>query len=502
MIKPNKAERKRVPGESGGGATVPASGGEASPSAAQRLLDDYDTALTAARSGFWEHDVLTNQTRVHGVILRLLGFDAQDVPESFDEWKQLSLHPDDVATWQDAYLGYIEGRTATYEHTHRRRHKDGTYRWLLSRGHAERDAQGKVVRMFGVATDITELKQARDSLLHSEDLVRQIAEYSNDIYWLIDVRARKVLYVSPAFERIWGFPASDLLDGARRWVDSVWPEDRAMLKSMDLDNRRDNWDVTCRVTHSDGSLRWVQARGFPILQEGAPYRMACIMKDITREREEDARRYDGLRKQGEVLLREVHHRIKNSLQGVTGLLAIRMREHPDLAPALAEVMAQIESVALVHGLQGTLGDGNIGVTAMTEAIVRTARGLARPGLRLELQVAGNDRVNLAREKSLAVALVLNELLTNALKHSPAGAGSEVGVHLSVTRARASWQVRNAGSLPPRFDLAGGQGLGTGLSLVRSMLPAHGARLALSDTAGVVTATLELEPPVILVDEEK
>lgn len=498
---PNRPERKRVPDEPGGaGPDAEPAGGE-SPSPAQRLLADYDTALAAAKTGFWEHDVLTDQTRVHGVILGLLGFDEKDLPASFAAWKRFSMHPEDLASWQDAYLGFVEGRTATYEHTHRRRHKDGSYRWLHSRGHAERDVQGRAVRVFGVATDITELKQARDSLLHREELVRQIAEYSSDVYWLIDVRTRKVLYVSPAFEHIWGFPASQLLDGSRRWVHSVLPEDRATLKAMDLGNRRENWDVTYRVTHTDGSLRWVKARGFPILQEGSPYHVACVMTDVTREREEDARRLDTLRREGAVLLREVHHRIKNGLQGVTGLLAIRMREHPDLAPTLAEAMTQIESVALVHGLQGTLGDGKIGVVALTEAIVRTAAGLARPGLHVDLQVAGDGQVNLARETSLPVALVLNELLTNALKHSRAGDVQGVQVQLRVTRDRVEWQVHNTGTLPPRFDLGRGLGLGTGLSLARAMLPGHGARLHLSDTGGVVTAVLELAPPVILVNEE-
>lgn len=461
------------------------------------LIEDCAVALFAAKTGLWEHDLRTQRFSAHDTMLRLLGLDPLTEPLTLEEWNRRTMHPDDFPGWHATYQRHVAGATPEYEHTHRRRHRDGQYRWLFSRGRVERDAQGRPVRMLGIATDITDLKRARDSLRQSQDRMREIAEYTSDVYWLLEAPAGKALYVSATFERIWGYPASEVLEAGRDWLQAVVPEDRAMLAAMDLCRRCDGWDVSFRVTRADGEVRWVRARGFPILGDGTPERIAIVMKDVTQEQAEGERRLDDLRLQSRLLVREVHHRIKNSLQGMIGLLSIRAREHPEVTGLLNEAIGQIESIALVHGLQGAQGEGNLDIAGLTRAIVDTARRWSLSDAGVEL--TGDAQVNrrLAQDKGVAVALILNELLTNAIKHQSPATDGTIRVELHACAERVSWRVVNAGTLPAAVDLAPGQGLGTGLNLVRSMLPPRGARLQFESGAGTVTAQLDLEPPVIV-----
>ncbi|RDH88806.1 MAG: hypothetical protein DIZ77_16570 [endosymbiont of Seepiophila jonesi] len=102
------------------------------------------------------------------------------------------------------------------------------------------------------------------------------------------------------------------------------------------------------------------------------------------------------------------------------------------------------------------------------------------------------------DKSVAIALVINELLINAVKHC------DKTISPPPVAVTAQWQgenrlllsVSNRGCLPEAFDFATGVGFGTGLELVKSMLPSRGARLSVAQEGDVVLATLMLEAPVI------
>jgi PAS domain S-box-containing protein len=93
----------------------------------------------------------------------MLGYTDDEVQNHFSAWERL-LHPDDRQHALARLEAYLSGKTPTYEQESRLRHKDGSYRWILSRGVALRDAQGKAVRMAGSHVDLTERKQAAEQL--------------------------------------------------------------------------------------------------------------------------------------------------------------------------------------------------------------------------------------------------------------------------------------------------------------------------------------------------
>jgi diguanylate cyclase (GGDEF)-like protein/PAS domain S-box-containing protein len=137
------------------------------------------------------------------------------------------------------------------------------------------------------------LVAANDALRASEESLRQIAENSGELFWLLE-HDRGVAYLSPAFERMWGMPSGEIRDDAGRALRVVAPEHRAAVEAMMEEGYTRPAQATFRVVHPDGSERWLATRAVPVPgPDGAAYRMAGVTEDVTeRKRMEDQLLYD------------------------------------------------------------------------------------------------------------------------------------------------------------------------------------------------------------------
>ena len=134
---------------------------------AERALRQSEERLAlviqGSSDGVWDWDLRTNEVYLSARWKTMLGYTEHEVENHFSAWERL-LHPADRERALASIHAYLSGQTQVYELEHRLRHKDGSYRWILSRGVALRDAQGKPVRMAGSHVDLTERKQAEDQL--------------------------------------------------------------------------------------------------------------------------------------------------------------------------------------------------------------------------------------------------------------------------------------------------------------------------------------------------
>ena len=125
-------------------------------------------------------------------------------------------------------------------------------------------------------------KLAEDALRESEESFRQLAENTKKVFWIADRDITETLYVSPAYEEIWGRTCASLSANPRSWLESVHPEDLDLATKSLAERGSDGHSMKYRIVRPDGSIRWILDRGFPVRDEtGEIYRFAGIAEDIT-----------------------------------------------------------------------------------------------------------------------------------------------------------------------------------------------------------------------------
>ena len=143
-------------------------------------------------------------------------------------------------------------------------------------------SDGTAIAYVSTVEDITARKKFDQSLSSSERHFRQLAENINEVFWVSELDPRKITYVSPAYENVWGRTAQSLYENANSFIDAIHPEDRQRVAESLPKTRLGGYDEIYRVVHGDGVIRTVRARAFPVHNdEGQVYRIAGIVEDIT-----------------------------------------------------------------------------------------------------------------------------------------------------------------------------------------------------------------------------
>jgi PAS domain S-box-containing protein len=135
----------------------------------------------------------------------------------------------------------------------------------------------------GLHEEVLDRIEAERSARAAREPFQQIAAALPDVLWLIDVIAERILYVSPAYEKVWGRPCQSLYADSHSWLDAVHPDDNdRALVFFDRDTFADTFDVQYRIRRADGAERWIHDRGYAIRDaSGRIVRIAGRATDIT-----------------------------------------------------------------------------------------------------------------------------------------------------------------------------------------------------------------------------
>jgi PAS domain S-box-containing protein len=452
-----------------------------------------------ANIGAWDWDIATGALYWSEEIGHLLGY-GEAVPESTYENFLQAIHPDDRQRVRDAVNACVE-RDVPYDVEHRVVWPDGSVHWLLERGGVTRSADGEPLRMLGIVQDITERKQAAKSLMESEELFREFAENTEEVFWVRDLRANRMIYANPAYEKIWGRSCASLLANPLDFLDAVHPDDLNSVREGILHQQRGEYfNRNYRIIRTDGQIRWVHVQAFPIRNSaGVVYRIGGLVRDITRQQAMETDRIRHERAQVQTLVREVHHRIKNHLQGVVGLLDEHASRLPAAAAFFTNATMQIRSIALAHGLQGHGTDAELHLCEIVPAVAQSVAATLDAATSVEILIDMDWSLRIADIDTVPLALIINELLVNSLKHRPPEHGNRpVRLQLLAQQGIGRLMLTCPGArLPEPFDFEQGVGLGTGLGLVKSLLPREGVALTFCNHPDGVCCEMTLRAPVVL-----
>jgi diguanylate cyclase (GGDEF)-like protein/PAS domain S-box-containing protein len=228
--------------------------------------------ITAA-DGSFEH---WSETLPH-----LLGVEPAQLPRTTRAWLEL-LHPEDQRRFRDAAVeAGAEKRRAEVEY--RLQRADGE--WINVRQTMEplKTVTTEGLRWFNTLQDVTAQRRTEESLRASEARFRQMADNIRDVFFLVEAQTSRTLYLSPAFEEIWGRSRDSVYADTDAWTEAIHPDDRAPT----YDKYRQGistgtFEYDYRIVRPDGAIRWIEARGFPVRDDaGKIVRIAGIASDIT-----------------------------------------------------------------------------------------------------------------------------------------------------------------------------------------------------------------------------
>lgn len=368
------------------------------------------------------------------------------------------------------------------------------------RAAAAGDANARYV--MSIIDDLSEEVRAETALRETEARFRQFAENIDQLVFIMTGDFSSALYVNPRYTTLIGAPVSELLDDPRTVMRHVHYEDvpavtRTLPRLVARMRRLLRSEFTARIDHPTRGIRNVNVRLSPVRMEDGAIRVFGIADDVTERTRAEQQRMEQIVKQRDVLVREVHHRIKNNLQGVAGLLQQTADARPDVADILSEAATQIHAIAQVHGLQ-IRASGTLPVLGVAQGIFATLSNMFGVEVRFEPPPPDLWRYGLPENEAVPLALVINELGTNAIKHR-ATRQDGIMVRVSTRPGGMEFAIENPGTLKDGFDLAQISASVSGLGLVKALLPRRGARLTVERTGAVVATRLQLFPPAIRED---
>lgn len=211
-------------------------------------------ALDGTGAGLWDWDMIHDVVFFSPQWKRMLGHEEHEIENSFDEWKK-RWHPEDRAKIEQAMEDYCAGKTKQYEITHRLRHKNGEWRWILTRGSIIKDLAGQPCRWVGTNLDITLEKE------RSEELERFFS-VNLDLLCIADVEGN-FIKTNKAWTDILGYNAEDLKN--HKFLEFVHPEDiDATLEAMSkLTGQEKVLNFVNRYRSKEGSYRYIEWRSHP-----------------------------------------------------------------------------------------------------------------------------------------------------------------------------------------------------------------------------------------------
>ena len=238
---------------------------------------------------FWMRDLKTGRMLfVSPAYERIFGCSCDDLRERPESMLEV-VHPDDrerMHRHQAAALdhSFVE----PLEEAFRIVRPDGTVRWVRTRVFPIRNSAGEIDRVCGVSEDFTEHRQADEALRESEALFRQLTENINEVFWMTDQKTGRILYVSPAYDRIYGRSRERLYGNQNYLQETIHPDDldRVQRRISSSRTRPVTEYDEFRIVRPDGTMRWIRTRAFPVRDSaGEVYRMCGVDEDFTERKQ-------------------------------------------------------------------------------------------------------------------------------------------------------------------------------------------------------------------------
>lgn len=379
-------------------------------------------------------------------------------------------HPDDVHEDQDNVNRLLRGEVTHYQMEKRYFRKDGSIVWVMLTASLVRVADGTPAYFISQVEDITQRHEAERVLNYQQKQLRMLIEHTPASVAMFDL---DMCYVAASrrWREDYHLQSQPLLGRCHYEVFPEIGEEWKAIHRRALAGAVESRDED-RFLRADGQEEWLRWEVRPWREVDGEIGGVVMFTEVITERKHDTESVRASLAEKEVLLREIHHRVKNNMQIISSLLQLQTSALHDPADVaiFQDCQARIHAMAMVHDRlyrSGNLSTINFG-EHLRELASLTVRGQTGSMGHIRLDVQCED-VELDLDKSIPLGLIATELLTNAFKHAFKDREEGcISVLLQKTEAnRMLLRVSDDGrGLPTILDPASSRTLG--LRLVRSL----------------------------------
>ncbi|MDX2059086.1 MAG: PAS domain S-box protein [Gemmatimonadales bacterium] len=368
-----------------------------------------------------------------------------------------------------------------------------------------------------ILRDLSDRRRTEQALRHEEERFRQLAEAIREVFWLTDIGKGQIVYISPAYEAIWGRTCEELYQNPMSWMDAIIPADRDRIMRAAVRQAEGGYNEEYQISRPDGTIRWIHDQAFPVRDaSGQVVRIAGVAEDVTARRElEDQLRQTQKMESIGLLAGGVAHDFNNLLTVIAGsaeMLSMELTpEHRgyDLvqeiqhagrrAAALTRQLLAFSRQEVVESRLVDLAD----VVADTEKMLRRLIGedvtlttsLARTPCRVRidpgqwtqvlLNLAVNARDAMPKGGRLEIATSVVDLDSAFERSHPTiRPGRYVKLTVADTGSGMGEEVRTRVFEPFFTTKARGQGTGLGLAVVHGIVHQSGGHVEVASEEGV------------------
>lgn len=246
----------------------------------EQLYNKFNHAVKGGNVGVWQWELPSNKMFFSTIWKKQLGFEDDELANKFNSWGD-NLHPDDKTATEKLVADFVESDEIEFKAEFRMLHKDGSFRWILSRGTMERDDTGKPVMMMGTHIDITEQKSSTNALEKAHDLLEKTNEIAKIGTWEFNLENNTVIWSEPLKKLVkFEEEGSPSLEQA---VEFYHEEDRERIgsKVAAAIEKGEDYDEELRVIRTDGKEIWTRTIGVSEFVEGECIRLYGMFQDIT-----------------------------------------------------------------------------------------------------------------------------------------------------------------------------------------------------------------------------
>ncbi|HEY9620377.1 MAG TPA: PAS domain S-box protein [Crinalium sp.] len=420
--------------------------------------------------------------QVNRALCKIIGYSPEELLQlDF----QTITHPDDLELDLSYADQLLKGEIQTYQMEKRYIHKSQRTVWILLHGSIVRDSMGQPLHFIAQIKDISDRKRAEQELELQAVITRNIAEG----ICLIRVSDGIIVYSNSRFDQMFGYAPGELNGQPVSLVNYAEDQAQAQVTAQAIiDQVLEFGEATYEVhnVRQDGTPFWCRATTSMFAHPEYGNVLVAVQQDITERKQTEEKVRASLREK-EVLLQEIHHRVKNNLQIVDGLLKMQSRrtKDPQVSSVLRDSQSRIASIALVHEKLYRSDDlANIDFAQyIRDLTIHLFESYNIDFTQITLQIQA-DGIFLDIETGIPCGLIINELVSNALKYAfPDDRKGKIQIALTLTGDRTlTLTVRDNGvGLPPDFDLTSMRSLG--MILIQGLVDQLEGKLTLQNTPG-------------------